>query len=165
MKKAYLLIGGNIGDRLYYLTQGNKLIEQQCGHILGTSSIYETAAWGKMDQAPFLNQVLLVETVLDPLSLLDTILDIENSLGRKRKEKYDARTIDIDILYYDNEKLETDILTIPHPKISERRFVLTPLAEIAPDLVDPTHNMSIKSLLAHCLDALEVKRFKTEDPA
>lgn len=159
MKKAYLLIGGNIGDRLSYLKKAIRLIEQQCGNVIISSSIYETAAWGKTDQAAFLNQVLLIETDLKPSSLLETILKIESSLDRKRTEKYDPRTIDIDILYYEGEEIETDQLTIPHPKISERRFVLTPLAEIEPELIDPVHKKTIQKLLDECLDTLEVKRF------
>lgn len=159
MKKAYLLIGGNIGDRLSYLKKAIRLIEQQCGTVIITSSIYETAAWGKTDQAAFLNQVLLIETDLKPESLLETILKIENSLDRKRTEKYDPRTIDIDILYYEGEEIETDQLTIPHPKISERRFVLTPLAEIEPELIDPVHKKRIQNLLDECQDTLEVKKF------
>lgn len=158
MKKAYLLIGGNIGDRLKYLKKAKTLISEQCGTIITTSSIYETAAWGKTDQAAFLNQVILLETYLKPASLLETILKIESSLDRKRTEKYDPRTIDIDILYYEGEKIETDQLTIPHPKISERRFVLTPLAEIEPELMDPVHKKTIQRLLDECQDTLEVKR-------
>lgn len=158
MKKAYLLIGGNIGDRLYYINQANKQIRQHCGNILHVSAIYETAAWGNTDQSPFLNQVVIISTGLDPVTLLGTLLDIETSLGRKRIEKYDPRTIDIDILYYENEIIDIDSLTIPHPKISERRFVLTPLAEIAPELVDPVHKQTIQALLDLCLDTLEVKK-------
>lgn len=158
MKKAYLLIGGNIGDRLSYLKKAIWLIKEQCGNVIITSSIYETAAWGKTDQAAFLNQVLLIETDLKPASLLETILKIESSLDRKRTEKYDPRTIDIDILYYEGEVIETDQLTIPHPKISERRFVLTPLTEIEPELIDPVHEKTIQKLLDECQDTLEVKR-------
>lgn len=158
MKKAYLLIGGNIGDRLSYLEKAIRLIEEQCGNVIITSSIYETAAWGKTDQAAFLNQVLLIKTDLKPLSLLETILKIESSLDRKRTEKYDPRTIDIDILYFEGEEIANDQLTIPHPKISERRFVLTPLAEIEPELIDPVHEKTIQKLLDECQDTLEVKR-------
>ncbi len=158
MKKAYLLIGSNIGDRFYYLTHAASMIQEHCGTILALSSIYETAAWGKTDQPSFLNQVVQIETSLNPSFLLQTILGIEHKLGRERLGKYDARTIDIDILYYGQEVVKTDSLTIPHPKISERRFVLTPMAEIAPDLIDPSIGRSIKLLLDQCKDTLEVKR-------
>ncbi len=163
MKKAFLLIGGNIGDRLYHLTQAKKLIEQDCGHIVICSSVYETAAWGKTDQPSFLNQVLIIQTRLDAFSLLNAILKIETSMGRKRMEKYDARTIDIDILYYESEQMNIESLNIPHPKISERRFVLTPLAELAPDMIDPCHRKSIKVLLAECPDTLDVHVFNIQN--
>ena len=162
MKKAYLIIGGNIGDRLQYINAASLYIMQHCGEILQKSSIYETAPWGKTDQPPFLNQVLEIETPLTPMALLTSILNIESSLGRQRKEKYDARTIDIDILYFEDEKVNTLDLTIPHPKIRERRFVLIPMAEIAPNVIDPTIGLSITSLLEICNDKLEVTVFKTE---
>ncbi len=144
-----------------YISTSTNHIRQRCGEIIKSSSIYETAPWGKTDQPPFLNQVLELGTLLTPETLLSVILDIEIGLGRKRKEKYDARTIDIDILYYDKEIVNTETLTIPHPKVSERRFVLIPLAEIAPTLIDPIAGQSIKTLLVNCKDKLEVIRFDT----
>jgi 2-amino-4-hydroxy-6-hydroxymethyldihydropteridine diphosphokinase len=163
MKKAYLIIGGNIGDRLQYINAASLYIQQHCGEILQKSSIYETAPWGKTDQPSFLNQVLEIDTPLTPIALLNSILKIELSLGRQRKEKYDARTIDIDILYFEDEQLNTLELTIPHPKIHERRFVLIPLAEIAPNLIDPSIGLPIISLLDNCIDKLEVSVFNTEN--
>jgi 2-amino-4-hydroxy-6-hydroxymethyldihydropteridine diphosphokinase len=163
MKKAFLIIGGNIGDRLGYINAASGLIKQQCGEILHQSSVYETAPWGKTDQPAFLNQVLEINTLLTPMGLLATILDIESGLGRQRKEKYDARTIDIDILYFEDETVNTLELTIPHPKIRERRFVLIPLAEIAPNLIDPSIGLSVTSLLDDCIDKLGVTVFNTEN--
>ncbi len=156
MNDAYLLIGGNVGDRKYYLTKSVELIANKCGKIEQQSSLYETAAWGKLDQGAFLNQVIRISTSLEPIELLNSILNVENILGRKREEKYGSRTIDIDILYYNNLTLHDAALTIPHPRISERRFVLTPLCEIASHLIDPIHNTTIESLLQACQDTLSV---------
>jgi 2-amino-4-hydroxy-6-hydroxymethyldihydropteridine diphosphokinase len=156
MNDAYLLIGGNVGDRNFYLTKSAKLIADKCGKIEQFSSIYETAPWGKLDQGAFLNQVIRISTRLEPIELLNAILKVENILGRKREEKYGARTIDIDILYYNNLTLHETALTIPHPRISERRFVLTPLAEIASHFIDPIHSKTIATLLLACQDNLSV---------
>ncbi len=156
MNDAYLLIGGNVGDRNFYLTKSVELIADKCGRIEQFSSIYETAPWGKLDQGAFLNQVIRISTGLEPIELLNAILKVENILGRKREEKYGARTIDIDILYYNNLTVHETALTIPHPRISERRFVLTPLAEIASHFIDPTRNKTIKALLLACPDNLSV---------
>jgi 2-amino-4-hydroxy-6-hydroxymethyldihydropteridine diphosphokinase len=156
MNDAYLLIGGNLGNRHFYLTKSIELIADKCGKVEQFSSIYETAPWGKLDQGAFLNQVIRISTRLEPIELLNAIIKVENILGRKREEKYGARTIDIDILYYNNLTLHETALTIPHPRISERRFVLTPLAEIANHFIDPTHNETIAKLLLACQDPLSV---------
>ncbi len=156
MNDAYLLIGGNVGDRNFYLTKSVELIAVHCGKIEQFSSIYETAPWGKLNQGSFLNQVIRISTRLEPIELLDAILMVENILGRKREEKYGARTLDIDILYYKNLTVHETALTIPHPRISERRFVLTPLAEIASHFIDPIHNKTIATLLLACQDNLSV---------
>ena len=148
---------------MQYINAASLYIQQHCGEILQKSSIYETAPWGKTDQPSFLNQVLKIVTPLTPIALLNSILKIELSLGRQRKEKYDARTIDIDILYFEDEQLNTLELTIPHPKIRDRRFVLIPLAEIAPNLIDPSIGLSITSMLDNCIDKLEVTVFNSEN--
>src|SRR3954468_19048602 len=127
MNKAYLLTGGNEGDKYQNMQQARTNIEHICGHILQVSSLYETAPWGKTDQPDFLNQVLLIETQWNPQELLKTILQIEEKGGRIRKIKNAPRTIDIDILFYNHLVLEETGLTIPHPRIAERRFVLEPL--------------------------------------
>lgn len=156
MNEAYLLIGGNLGDRNFYLTKSIRLIADKCGKVEQFSSLYETAPWGKLDQGAFLNQVIKISTSLEPIELLNVILKVENILGRKREEKYGARTIDIDILYYNDFTIHEPELTIPHPRISERRFVLTPLAEIASHFIDPVHNKTIANLLFACQDRLSV---------
>jgi 2-amino-4-hydroxy-6-hydroxymethyldihydropteridine diphosphokinase len=158
MNKAYLLTGGNEGDRYLYLQQARANIELICGRFLLISSIYETAPWGKTDQADFLNQVLLVETILSPQSLLQAIFSIEEKGGRKRAAKNASRTIDIDILFYNNLILDEPGLKIPHPRIADRRFVLEPLNEISPGFVHPVLRKTIHQLLLECKDELAVKK-------
>ena len=158
MNKAYLLTGGNEGDRYLYLQQARANIELNCGRLLLISSMYETAPWGKTDQADFLNQVLLVETIMSPQSLLQAIFSIEVKGGRKRTVKNAPRTIDIDILFYNDLVLEEPGLNIPHPRIADRRFVLEPLNEISPDLLHPVLGKTIHQLLLECKDELAVKK-------
>lgn len=159
MNDTYLLTGGNIGDRLQYLQQACKSIEKQAGKVLKKSAVYETAAWGLSNQNSFLNQVLLVSTPLPAEELLQTLLHIEQQSGRKRIEKMGPRTIDIDILFYNNEIITTPDLTVPHPQIANRRFVLTPLNEITPEFVHPALQKTIAGLLEICADKLEVKKY------
>src|SRR4030095_6884094 len=137
MNKAYLLTGGNEGDRYLHLQQARTNIEHICGQILQVSSLYETAPWGNADQADFINQVLMIETRMSPQQLLESIFSIEAKGGRIRTVKNAPRTIDIDILFYDNLVLKTPGLHIPHPRIADRRFVLEPLNEISPDFIHP----------------------------
>ena len=158
MNKTYLLTGGNEGDRYLHMQQAKAKIELICGRIIRVSSLYETAPWGKTDQPDFLNQVLLVETPLLPGELLQSIFEIEKALGRKRSLRNAPRTIDIDILFYDTEVIESPGLTIPHPRISERRFVLEPLNEIASDYIHPVLHKSVRQLLLECKDELAVKK-------
>jgi 2-amino-4-hydroxy-6-hydroxymethyldihydropteridine diphosphokinase len=158
MNKAYLLTGGNVGDRYLYMQQARTNIEHICGQLLQVSALYETAPWGKTDQADFLNQVLLVETKLSPQALLKAILYIEEKGGRIRTEKYAPRTIDIDILFYNQMILEEPGLSIPHPRIAERRFVLEPLHEISPGFLHPVLEKTIHQLLVECTDELAVKK-------
>lgn len=136
MQKAVLSLGSNIGDRDFYLAEAVRFIENSVGKIAEESSIIETEAWG-FNAPPFLNQVIVVETALSPLQLLTQLQNIEKQLGRTSKSMiinemphYQDRTIDIDILYYDNLQLSTQELTIPHPLIEERDFVKIPLKEL-----------------------------------
>ena len=160
MNKAYLLTGGNLGNREENLAKARDFIKQQCGNVINTSSIYETAAWGKKDQPAFLNQALELETNLNAKQLLRRILKVEKMMGRKRKEKFDPRIIDIDILLFNNVINNFKFLIIPHPELHNRRFALTPLAELAQELIHPVLNRSINSLLAACPDNLDVKKCK-----
>jgi 2-amino-4-hydroxy-6-hydroxymethyldihydropteridine diphosphokinase len=160
MNNVYLLIGGNMGDRLKNLSESTKCIEKEVGAILKKSSIYETAAWGVTDQPSFLNQVLFVSTKLSAEDVLKTILSIEEKMGRKRVEKMGPRTIDIDILFYNDEIISLPNLSVPHPHIANRRFVLAPLAEIAPVLFHPVLQKNITELLKVCPDTLKVNIFQ-----
>jgi len=159
MPKTYLLLGGNLGDRLSYLAQARDGLARQVGSILQSSGIYETAAWGKTNQPAFLNQVLEVQTELQPVQLLQKINNLEQELGRVRLEHWGARVIDIDILFYEDMVLQSQRLTIPHPQLHLRRFTLMPLAELIPNLMHPVLRKTVAELLAICPDALEVREF------
>ncbi|HWI53519.1 MAG TPA: 2-amino-4-hydroxy-6-hydroxymethyldihydropteridine diphosphokinase [Symbiobacteriaceae bacterium] len=134
MVTAYLSLGSNLGDRLGYLTAAVQRLRAPHTEVTRTSSIYETAPWGKTDQPAFLNMAAAVETKLDPYELLRHIFSVEQALGRVRLERWGPRTVDIDLLLYGQERLATADLQVPHPRMTERAFVLVPLLEIAPDL-------------------------------
>lgn len=158
MNKAYLLIGGNIGDREHYLLAAREVIEKKCGCIVSTSALYETEAWGVKDQSSFLNQALEIETDHSAIELLFCLLKIEEGLGRKREVKYGPRTIDIDILLFNSEKISEKDLIIPHPQMHLRRFALECLNEIAPDVIHPVFIKPVRQLLAECTDPLAVNK-------
>jgi 2-amino-4-hydroxy-6-hydroxymethyldihydropteridine diphosphokinase len=147
-----------MGDRVDNLSRARTMIGDQCGKLLQASSLYETEAWGMKDQAPFLNQALAIETRLAPAELLDSILSIEEALGRVRQEKYGPRTIDIDILFFGEQVIDQAHLSIPHPFLHERRFALVCMDEIAPELVHPVSNKTIRQLLQDCPDASMVNK-------
>ena len=158
MSTAHLLIGGNLGDRKENLLTAISLIDEQCGALTKSSSIYETEAWGKTDQPSFLNQALEISTSLNARQLIRKILKIEKEMGRVRKEKLGPRIIDIDILLFENEIHDLRFLKIPHPEMQNRRFVLVPLAEINSTLQHPVLKKTIAELLEECPDNLEVKK-------
>ena len=159
MNTVYLLTGGNVGNRQQYLRHSAHLIEVACGKITRRSALYETAAWGKTDQAPFLNQALTLLTTMQAGDLITALLNIEKQIGRIRAEKYGPRTIDIDILLFNQQIIHTPQLIIPHPQMANRRFVLVPLHEIAPDCLHPVLQQTIARLLEICPDPLPVKKF------
>lgn len=159
MNKAYLGIGGNQGDRRKNLTDCIALLRDKVGNVAQISSVYETAAWGNENQPGFYNQVVLVETDLFPEQLLTTVLEIEASLGRVRKgKKWGERTMDIDILFYNNEVYESPNLNIPHPYIAQRNFVLIPLNELTSEYIHPVLKCSVLELLNNSQDKLVVRR-------
>lgn len=159
MNEVFLLTGGNLGDRMHFLHQAKYFIEKEVGKIVTHSCTYETAPWGSINQSAFLNQVLRVATHLKAEDVLKTILTIEIQLGRLRYEKMGPRTIDIDILYFNKEIVNQPHLIIPHPHIQNRRFVLTPLVEIAPDFLHPVLQKTNLALLQICNDELPVVKF------
>jgi 2-amino-4-hydroxy-6-hydroxymethyldihydropteridine diphosphokinase len=160
MNVAFLLIGGNLGNREENLQTATSLIKQYCGKITKSSSVYETAAWGKTDQPAFLNQALEIETKLTAEGLMREIFAIEKIMRRERKEKYGPRIIDIDILLFNDEQHDSSFLKIPHPEMQNRLFALIPLAEIAPNVYHPVFKKSIAQLLKETPDKLEVKKYK-----
>jgi 2-amino-4-hydroxy-6-hydroxymethyldihydropteridine diphosphokinase len=154
----YLLLGTNIGDRNKNLGIALAAIEHSAGRIKKKSAVYQTEAWGKTDQSAFLNQVVEIETKLDPSTLLNEILSIEKIMGRERKDKWGERIIDIDILFFGLEKIESNNLTIPHPQLAKRRFTLVPLNELIPGFIHPVLQKKISELLEECIDPLEVMK-------
>jgi 2-amino-4-hydroxy-6-hydroxymethyldihydropteridine diphosphokinase len=158
MNSAYLITGGNMGQRDEQLAYAARLIEERCGRVIDRSSLYETAAWGKTDQDSFLNQALVVETNLNARDLLTEILYIENLMGRDRIEKYGPRIIDIDIIFFNHQVIREDGLSVPHPEMAKRRFVLEPLNEVIPAYIHPVYYKTVTELLNQCTDTLPVKK-------
>ena len=158
--QIYLHTGTNLGDREANLKRANERIMEEIGPIEKASRVYRTKAWGITDQPDFLNQALLVSTHLSPFELLEKIQEIERRMGRVREIKWGERIIDIDILFYNDEIIDTENLTIPHPYLHYRNFVLLPLMDIAPGLLHPGFGLTVAELYANSEDKLLVEVVK-----
>ena len=158
MPDIFLLLGSNLGNRETILSQARKIAEQKLGRIVRMSSLYLTESWGKIEQPDFINQVVVVKSDLKPREVLEEILSIEEQLGRQRIEKWGSRTIDIDILFYDDVCINEPDLVIPHPYLHQRKFTLEPLMELEPELKHPVFNKSIAELYNNLTDNLKVQR-------
>ncbi len=149
-----------MGNRIELLSKAEEKIHNDIGRIIKKSKIYESTPWKVDGQSNYLNQVIKIDTELDPLNLLRKILLIENDLGRKRLEKWGERLIDIDILFYNDSILETPNLCIPHKHLHERNFVLIPFNDIDAEWIHPKINKSISQLLTDCSDNSNVYEFE-----
>lgn len=159
MNRTYLLLGSNLGNSKIQLSKAIVQIEKQIGKVIRKSGLYSTAAWGNTKQPDFLNQVIIADTNLTAQQTMETILNIEKKMGRLRTVKNAPRIIDIDILFFNKEIIHQKDLSVPHPQIQNRRFVLVPLNELSPNLVHPVLKTTVHQLLIHCADTLNVKKF------
>lgn len=151
MAIAYLGLGSNLGERERHLAEAIERIEAKGIAVRKRSSLYETEPWGVPDQPLFLNMALEIETELEPRALLSVLKAVEKELGREETYPWGPRVIDLDILLYNNMIVTEDALSIPHPLLQEREFVLRPLQEIAPDVVHPLFKRSIRELFCECI--------------
>jgi len=156
LNQVYLSIGGNLGNRKENLATAVRLIGEEVGLVKTISALYQTKAWGVEDQPDFLNQCLMVDTTLSPEEVLRRVLEIENKMGRVRERKWYTRLIDIDLLFCNNRIINKKDLSLPHPFLQDRNFVLAPLVEIAPDFIHPILKKSIGQLYEECGDKLAV---------
>lgn len=157
MHKVFLLLGSNLADRFLMLSKARDYIQKLVGEIKTESHIYESAPWGFKSEKAFLNQILIIDTLLNPTEILEMIKLIEKEMGRvKTSDNYESRIIDIDILFYNNEIIELPNLVIPHPQLHKRRFTLVPLAEIEPLFHHPILKKTMQNLLNDCDDNSEV---------
>jgi len=165
MIKLYILLGGNLGDKQQVFSEARAKLNQQVGTITSQSAIYETEPWGFESDDIFWNQVLEISTAFSPDEVLTQTQQIERELGRIRKAtQYDSRIIDIDILFYGDQIIKLENLTVPHPRIQERKFALVPLCEIASELIHPVFLKSITQLLEECRDLLRVSPIPNPSP-
>lgn len=158
-ESAFVLLGSNLGDRELLVNQACKMIGERCGEIVAKSRLYESEPWGFQSEHWFLNQVVKIETSLSPDALMRTLLQIENELGRDRSVQhkgYVSRPMDLDILYFGQQIIDTQLVIVPHPRLYQRRFTLLPLCDVAPDFVHPIMKKNNLQLLDECRDVGEV---------
>ena len=166
METAYLLFGSNMGDKMALFEQACTHIKKRCGRIVAVSSAYESEPWGFDAEEWFLNQLIIVETELQPDELIRQLLDIESELGRVRHSDtkgYTSRPVDIDILYFGEQTISTEWVITPHPRLHLRRFALLPLCEMAPDFIHPILGLTQTELLERCNDPLIVRKIDTNN--
>jgi 2-amino-4-hydroxy-6-hydroxymethyldihydropteridine diphosphokinase len=156
---AYLGLGSNLGDRMAALDEARALLEERGFRTLARSSTWQTEPVGGPPQGLYLNEVLEGETTLSAQGLLDACLAVERAMGRVRAERFGPRVIDVDVLFYGDERRDAPGLILPHPRLHERLFVLVPLAEIAPDLRHPVLGLTAAEMRARCPDPSEVRLF------
>lgn len=156
MNTAFLHLGSNEGNRLEMIKNAISMIENKIGKVTDKSALYETEAWGLKDQPDFINQAIKVSTTLSASDTLNLCKSIEADLGGIKKEKWGQRSIDIDLLFWNDSVMKNDNLTLPHPHIENRNFVLIPLMEIAGDYIHPVLNKTIEEIFDDCEDECEV---------
>lgn len=152
MERVFLLLGSNLGDSRQTLSRAVQAIDQSIGNVVAQSPLYQSSAWGLESQPDFLNQAVLINTTLPAASLLDQIKELERQLGRTDTVHWGPRIIDIDILLYGEQIIQTDRLTVPHAQLTARRFALQPLSDLAATMVHPVHRLTIRQLLDVCQD-------------
>jgi 2-amino-4-hydroxy-6-hydroxymethyldihydropteridine diphosphokinase len=159
-RRVYIALGSNVGDRATTLARAIERMNRAGVRVLRQSSLYQTQPVGGPPQAWFLNAVVEAETALMPLQLLHVLQRIERALGRRRSVASGPRTLDLDLLFYGNSVIRSRDLKVPHPRLAMRRFVLAPLAELAPELSHPVLNKSIAELLAERRDSSQVRKLR-----
>ena len=163
MEKCFVLFGSNMGDKNEIFAQACLLINNRCGRVVAVSSAYESEPWGFEAEEWFLNRLIIVETELEPEAMMRQLLVIERELGRVRHPEtggYTSRTADLDILYFGHRVVLDDNLTIPHPRLHQRRFALLPLCEMVPEFVHPVFNLTQTELLEQCPDGSVVNKIE-----
>lgn len=160
MNIVYLQLGSNLGDRKQLLQDAILAIEKRVGSLVDKSKVFESTPWRVEGQENYLNQIIKVKTTLSAEDVLNIVLDIEKQLGRVRIEKWGERLIDIDIIFYNDDIIETSNLCVPHKHMHERMFVLVPLNDLSPDLLHPIYNKTIKELIEVCRDTELVQEYE-----
>jgi 2-amino-4-hydroxy-6-hydroxymethyldihydropteridine diphosphokinase len=163
MNQIFLLLGSNLGDKKGVLAKTVHVIGFRIGNVFAKSSFYVTEPWGNTNQPSFINQVIGVTSLVGAKDLLYICKKIEKEIGRVNTEKWGPRIIDIDILYYGDQVISMEDLTIPHPQLHLRRFTLEPLNEIAPDYIHPLLKKNTNTLLNECSDSSSVIKLISDD--